>query len=115
MRVLLDTNMLVSVVQTTHVQHVISRAATRRITAAGHTRCVVPQNLYEFWAIATRPTSANGMGLSTVAAAAEMRRTARSFMLLPNTSAILNAWQGLVVRYNVRGRMAHDTRLVAAT
>jgi len=74
----------------------------------------VPQNLYEFWAIATRPVKANGLDLSTAAAAAEVRRALWYFRLLPDRPAILDVWRQLVVRHNVKGRTAREARLVAA-
>ena len=114
MRVLLDTNLLVAVVQPTHVHHAVSRSAILRLQAGGHIRCIVPQNIYEFWAIATRPVKANGLDRPTATAAADVRRAVRYFRLLPDRPAILDVWRQLVVRHNVKGRTAHDARLVAA-
>jgi len=36
------------------------------------------------------------------------------FPLLPDTPAIYQAWENLVIRYQVSGKPAHDARLVAA-
>ncbi len=76
--------------------------------------CIVPQNIYEFWAIATRPVKANGLDRTTAVAAADVRRAVRYFRLLPDRPAILDLWRQLVVRHNVKGRTAHDAQLVAA-
>ena len=39
----------------------------------GDTLWVVPQALYEFWVVATRPTTVNGLGFTVARAVAELR------------------------------------------
>jgi predicted nucleic acid-binding protein len=36
------------------------------------------------------------------------------FVVLPDEAGIFLQWEGLVIKYNVSGKQAHDTRLVAA-
>jgi len=72
------------------------------------------QNLIEFWAVATRPIAANGLGLKTAQAARELIRLKTLCGILADTPDILSEWEQLVVRHEVRGKQAHDARLVAA-
>jgi predicted nucleic acid-binding protein len=75
---------------------------------------LVPQNLFELWVVATRPVAQNGLGWSTDEAAAEVRRLKGVFTVLPDSAAIYDVWEELVVRNRVSGKPAHDARLVAA-
>ena len=36
------------------------------------------------------------------------------FVLLDDTPEIYSAWEGIVIRYQVSGKQAHDARLVAS-
>ena len=74
----------------------------------------MPQNLVEFWAIATRPLAYNGVGLATSAALLELERLKSMFLLLPEIPTIYPAWEALVSRYRVSGKPTHDARLVDA-
>ena len=80
----------------------------------GHALYVVPQNLVEFWVVATRPISQNGLGMTTGAADRELDRLKKTFRLLPETRELYSVWEALVTRYQVSGKPAHDARLVAA-
>jgi predicted nucleic acid-binding protein len=97
-----------------HPQYQPAVDAVATLLTQSHTVCVVPQNLYEFWVIYTRPTSANGLGKSATEAAAELTRLQNHFTLLADTSAVLPAWEQLVTTHAVLGKNAHDARLVAA-
>jgi predicted nucleic acid-binding protein len=64
--------------------------------------------------VATRPVAQNGLGLSTPEAASELMRLKSMFPLLPDTPAIYQVWENLVIQHQVSGKPAHDARLVAA-
>lgn len=66
MKVLLDTNVLLRLAVVSHPTHAEAVAAVYRIRQRGDQPAIVPQVLYEYWVVATRPTSQNGLGLSTV-------------------------------------------------
>jgi predicted nucleic acid-binding protein len=115
MNVLLDTNILTRLAQSTHPQHPMAQAAILALQQQGHTLCIAPQNLYEFWAVATRPiAAANGLGLSVQETSAEIDRSKALFRFLPDSPAIYPEWEDLVRRLDVKGKVAHDARLVAA-
>jgi hypothetical protein len=54
MNVLLDTNILTRLAQHAHPMHAAARDAVAALQRAGETLRLVPQNLYEFWVVATR-------------------------------------------------------------
>jgi len=113
--ILVDTNVLLRLAQRNHGQ---SRAAINGVTRArlsGELLYVTPQNVAEFWAVATRPIgAANGLGLTAEAAAAEIGTIERLFELAPDDPAIYPIWKGLVVTHQVLGTQVYDARLVAA-
>jgi predicted nucleic acid-binding protein len=114
MNILLDTNILTRLAEPGHARYRAAFDATAALRARGDTLCIVPQNVYEFWAVCTRPTSANGLGKTPAVAAAEISTFRTNFTLLADTAAILPAWETLVTTHAVLGRNAHDARLVAA-
>jgi predicted nucleic acid-binding protein len=75
---------------------------------------IVAQNLIEFWAVATRPLANNGLALSITDTVAHVKTFRQTFTLLPDTPDIFSEWERLVETHEVRGRQAHDARLVAA-
>src|SRR5262249_1552350 len=80
----------------------------------GEQFCLVPQNLYEFWVVGTRPVAQNGLGLTAAEAQAELARLKSLFPVLDDTAAILPEWERVVVTHQVIGKNAHDARLVGA-
>lgn len=115
MKVLLDTNILTRWVNAAAAGHQEATASLRKLREAGHVPVLVPQNFYEFWVVATRPQEANGLGMTVEAATGELDRFALPlFSVLVDDSTLLKRWQALVVDYDVKGKPAHDARLVAA-
>lgn len=114
MTYLVDTNVLLRAAQPSHPSHVAATAAVRTLLARGERLCVLPQNLIEFWAVATRPSQSNGLGLEVGEAAAELDRLKVIFELLPDTPAIYPEWETLVRAHQVKGKEAHDARIAAA-
>ena len=114
MNVLLDTNILLRTSQTDHTMHKHAVDAAALLRTGGETLCIVPQNLYEYWVVCTRPKGANGLGLSVPEAELELNKLADLLTVVEDTSAILPIWRKLVIQHQVIGKNAHDTRLVAA-
>lgn len=111
---LVDTNVLLRGVQQTHETYQDARRAAAVLTQQGNQLSIVAQNLIEFWAVATRPVSSNGLGLSLPETAAHIGTFKRTFTLLPDTAEIFSEWERLVELHTVSGRPSHDARLVAA-
>lgn len=80
----------------------------------GDTLYVVPQNLYEFWVVATRPTSQNGLGFDKRQACLEIAAIRRLFILLLDERGIFTEWERLILDHDIEGKRTHDARLVAA-
>lgn len=114
MRYLVDTNVLLRSVEENHPLNDVAIEAVQTLLAQGEELCIMPQNLIEFWAVATRPASVNGLGLSPAQAIVELSELKAIFILQPDAPAMLAEWERLVVKYQVMGKQAHDTRLVAA-
>ena len=111
---LVDTNVLLRTIQLRHPQHDVATRAIKVLPARGMELHIVAQNLIELWAVATRPADNNGLDMTPTQAAAELERLRAIFVLLPETPAIYPAWEELVLQQQVRGKAAHDARLVAA-
>ena len=74
MNVLLDTNILTRTALPGTAACALVDDATNALLRRGDVPCLVPQVLYELWVVATRPTSANGLGFTPNQAAAEVAR-----------------------------------------
>ena len=114
MQILVDTNVLLRIVDASHSQHRLAVDAIDSIASRGHEPCIVPQVIYEFWVVATRPVELNGLGLSAKAAQERVVDIVATFRLLRDERTIFEIWSRLVVDYQVIGKRAHDLRLVAA-
>lgn len=64
MLVLLDTNILLRLAVPVHPMHLVARHAVIKLQANGDRLVLVPQNIYEYWVVATRPIPNNGLGFS---------------------------------------------------
>jgi predicted nucleic acid-binding protein len=114
MSVLVDTNVLLRIAQLTSPHRDTARAAILALTDANVTLCVVPQVIYEFWVAATRPVDVNGLGMDVAAAERSILGITQDYQLLKDERGIFSHWQSLVVTRAVKGKSAHDARLVAA-
>ena len=94
--------------------HPEARDAVKHLVGQGETLHIVPQNLYEFWVVCTRPTAVNGMGLGAAEAASELAQLKGLFPLLDDTPSIYGVWEDLVSTTPILGKNAHDARLVSA-
>jgi predicted nucleic acid-binding protein len=115
MLVLVDTNLLLRVIEPRHTHHGQAVAAIRSLRQDGHMLCLVPQIHYEFWVAATRPIAVNGLSMTTQEAEAELEKLGpRLFRYLRDERAIYDAWHDLVCKHHMHGKHVHDARLVAA-
>ena len=113
--ILADTNILLRLGDPNSPLHQLVNHAVNQLKTMGDIICIVPQNLYEFYTVATRPSSARGgLGLTPEQAEIEINRLQALFNFLPDTADVFTEWLSLVSRYSVSGVQAHDARLVAA-
>ena len=111
---LVDTGVLLRLTDRRDPLHPTVRSAVRGLRRGGHLLYFTTQNGAEFWNVATRPSTRNGLGLSPDAADRSLRLLERLFPHLPDTPALYSEWRRLVVSFGVSGVQVHDARLVAA-
>jgi predicted nucleic acid-binding protein len=110
---LIDTNVLLRLLQPRHPQYSTAAAAVAELRKQRADLCVAPQNLVEFWVVATRPAVNNGLGMSPLMIAGELRALNGLFRLLEGKPGVAGAWEMLVGKHLVSGKQAHDAHLVA--
>ena len=113
MTVLVDTNVLLRLFQPADPHSPIVERALNFLRQRNDSLFIAAQNIFEFWAVCTRPAGENGLGLTAEEAAAEVSAVKGLFAVLPELP-LLDEWERLVTKYNVVGRNSHDARLVAA-
>ena len=114
MRILVDTNVVLRLGDKRHPMHSEALAAIEWLHANGHECVIVPQVLYEYWVVATRPLENNGLGMSVPEADAAISQAVEFFRLMLDERGIFTYWRDLVASNDVKGKNAHDARLVAA-
>ncbi|MFL6213029.1 MAG: type II toxin-antitoxin system VapC family toxin [Blastocatellia bacterium] len=114
MNYLIDTNVLLRGVQKGHAMFNDADVAVKTLLGLGEVLCVAPQNLVEFWAVATRPLAYNGLGLMIEQVARELNRLKMILTVLPDVPDIFPEWERLVIQHRVSGKQTHDARIVAA-
>ena len=111
---LIDTNLLVRLAKSDDPQRPVADRALRRVAETGGAIHIVPQCLYEFYVVATRPIEKNGLDRARADADAMMDAFLDRFVLLKDERGVFTRWRELVREVPVRGRPVHDARLVAA-
>jgi predicted nucleic acid-binding protein len=117
--ILLDTNVLGRMTDSTDPQCAPARTAVHSLLARRERPVIVPQNLYEFWAVATRkpglpPGGQNGLGMTPNQASQWLQFFLRRFALLSDREELLPRWHDLVKTQGITGVRSFDARLVAA-
>jgi predicted nucleic acid-binding protein len=110
---LVDTSILARLANTADAYYAAATHAVVELHRRGEVLHITPQNLVEFRNAATRPTAANGLGLSAADAEAKAAAFEAAFPLLAETPDIYPAWKALVGALGVIGKQVHDARLVA--
>ena len=109
MKVLIDANILLRVAQPTMASHAASLAALTQLANADYDLCLVPQSIYEYWVVATRPITVNGLGLTIAVVDQQIQDLLSRFTLLHDERGRLAHWYKFVATNSVHGRLAHDT------
>lgn len=109
-----DTIILVRSIDDGDSAQPIAKNCLLALRDRGEILAILPQNLIEFWTVATRPVLNNGLGLGITKAAEELISLKTLFALLPDTGEIFSEWERIVLQYQVSGKQAHDARLVGA-
>ena len=109
-----DTNILLRSAEPAHPTHQQAVNAVKTLLANGDRVCLIPQNLIEFWNVATRPVDKNGFGWSPIKTDVEISRLESLLTVLPGSQAIYREWRKVVLDNSVLGKQVHDARIVAA-
>ena len=110
---LADTNVILRWAQPNDPLHSVAVDSVAALRARGMMVYIAPQNVYEFWNVATRPSDKNGFGLTPAQAEGEVRRLETFFPLLEDTRTVYLEWRRIVVAHSVSGVQVHDARLAA--
>ena len=114
MDVLLDTGVLLRLVNPADPQHVAVRKAVRILYQRGDSLVTTPQNVAEFWNVSTRPAQARGGQGRTLAETERCIRFFESFgAVLPEHPATYTEWKRLVITHGESGTAVHDARIAA--
>ena len=114
MNILLDANVLLRLADPTSAAHAIAATALTILRAQGEILHIVPQCVYEFWAVASRPIANNGLGLSIAECLVEVANLKASFSFLDDKPTLFADWEAVVSVFGCQGKVAHDARYVAA-
>jgi len=114
MRHLLDTGILLRLLNRQADAHESIRAAVRQLKSKGHECTTTLQNVCEFWNVCTRPESARGgLGLTFDETRRRLRTIERIATILPDSPQTYPRWKQLADQHQIQGVQVHDTRLVA--
>ena len=114
MRYLLDTGILLRLVNRQSAMHAQIREAVRLLKVQGHETVSTYQNRAEFWNVCTRPeTARGGMGLTLDETRRRLRTIERITNLLPDNPDAYFRWRELVTAHDIQGVQVHDAKLVA--
>lgn len=113
MNYLLDTNILLRFAEDTHSHHQLAVDAVNVLLRSDHELAVTPQVIYEYWVVATRPKTQNGLGMTISDSDAAIEKWLKIASFLPDHQNVFQLWKDLVTQHHVLGKSAHDARLAA--
>ncbi len=114
MKYLLDTNILLRLVEIIQAQHKVVSESLKKLKSQNAEFYILLQNISEFWNVCTRPKDKNGLGLTISETDLQLKRLERFFIFLPDTTEVYKNWRKLVVKHSVSGVKVHDAKIVAA-
>jgi len=117
--ILVDTCVLTRLADLNSFDRPAARRAVLAIREAGENLVIVPQNICEFWAVASRKTGSptkggeNGLGMTIPNIVQWIEWFKRLCTLLPESTDVPAIWESLGKRHIPKGTAVYDTRLVA--
>jgi predicted nucleic acid-binding protein len=115
MAYLLDTGVLLRLVNEEDAQHEVVRLAAEMLASRRDRLVTTTQNVAEFWNVATRPPTDNGLGISV-----EIVNDAIHAVIEPICTVVREhsrhfvELKRLLTIYQIVGKQVHDARLVAS-
>ncbi|GET35311.1 hypothetical protein MiSe_00530 [Microseira wollei NIES-4236] len=93
---LLDTNIILRFTDTDSVEYNLINNAISQILVEGGQCFITSQVITEFWVVATRPMTVNGLGWTVEKTEQAVQMLINQFDLLEETPAIFPQWLSLV-------------------
>jgi predicted nucleic acid-binding protein len=112
-RYLLDTNIILRFTDTGSAEFVIVNNAIAKVLEQGDQCFITAQIIIEFWVVATRPVSVNGLGWDVEKAEQAVEMLINQFEWLEDLPNIFTHWLNLVTTHKVSGKRTHDLRIQA--
>jgi hypothetical protein len=81
---LIDTNVLLRIEDKKSDQHTIAELSVKTIFQNGDDVYIAAQNLIEFWAVATRPIEARGLGMDYANARKRLKELQEIYQVIPD-------------------------------
>jgi predicted nucleic acid-binding protein len=113
MSYLLDTSILARLANENDADHILAVAVVEDLHRKNEALWITPQNIAEFWNVASRPTVVNGLGLPVNVVSETVRQFEARFAMAPESPDIYLALMQIVDQVQVIGKQIHDARLVA--
>ena len=111
--VLLDTNILLRTAFDQPSQPTDESKASIELRRRGYSVGTTVGNLAEFSCVATRPITANGLGLTVAEAQRRIKVFEDHLAIFSESLESYDLWKQLVTLYNVQGKSVHDARIAA--
>src|SRR5438270_12811208 len=114
MSVLLDTGILLRLINENDPLHSDVERAVDSLIILQEDLLITTQNIAELWNVATRPTANNGLALSPTAVAKMYEDTIEPvYAVVVETKFLPAVLRRLLIQYNIIGKQVHDARLIA--
>ena len=112
-RFFVDTNILIYLADPPAPKHWASRSMLDQLVLSGMIPVFSPQIAYEFWTVATRPVTVNGLGWGAERARKTIEHYRIEFETLHDTPTVFDLWLDLVTTHNLKGKRIHDAHILA--
>jgi predicted nucleic acid-binding protein len=111
--VFLDTNVLVAATDESRPFHEVARKLIARGRFVGLPGATSGQVIREYLVVATRPLSANGLGLNPADALGNIGKMTRHLQFCEESESVSLRLRGLVGARDISGKAIHDANIVA--
>lgn len=114
MRYLIDTGILLRLVDKQDPQHPLVQTTFETLSIRGDDLYITTQNIAELWNVATRPIANNGLNLPPADVSQMFQQAIEPFCVVITERDTLPAeFRRLLLHYGLVGKQVHDARLVA--
>lgn len=112
-QILVDTNILINILNEASVHHERAKADVKKLLDDDHDLFVCSQVLRECYKVMTTPIKSNGLGFTTERAHEEIQDLMETYEMTEDSNSSFVKWRSLVSKYSVSGKNTYDTHLVA--